>query len=334
MAKKKISLQEIADSLGISKVSVSKALNGQPGIGPEMRQKVIATARELGYVMTRTANRDGNEKFAFFVLKRNFVENENFYTSIYYYLNKYSQKHNQELSTFVITNAEERGGVLPKTAQTGGFNGIYVAGEFEDSFLCRINELGSSVVTIDYRSPRYAFDSVQTDNFFNGYAVSLYLIERGHRNIGFVGGTGYTSNVTDRFYGYRKALAEYGLNFDERNVIVNVDKETGLYSMDFGLPEVMPDAFVCHCDMAAYFLMQKLRACGLSVPGDVSVISFDNTVLGEKCALTTMEISKSTMAAEALSAMTARLANLTAPPRRIYVATKLIERDTVRQAVN
>jgi len=64
------------------------------------------------------------------------------------------------------------------------------------------------------------------------------------------------------------------------------------------------------------------------------VISFDNTVLGEKCLLTTMEISKSTLAAEALSAMTARLANLTAPPRRVYVTTKLIERDTVRDISN
>ena len=66
---------------------------------------------------------------------------------------------------------------------------------------------------------------------------------------------------------------------------VNNNTETGVYTLDIDLPDPLPDAFVCHCDMAAYFLIQRLTMCGIKVPEDVSVISFDNTKLSESCLL-------------------------------------------------
>ena len=83
-------MQQIADKLGISKVSVSKAINNQEGISQELRKKILSVAVEMGYMPKKkfTTTDKQDYKLAFFTPKRYFFENENFYSQIFYYLNK------------------------------------------------------------------------------------------------------------------------------------------------------------------------------------------------------------------------------------------------------
>ena len=101
MANGKVTMQMIADKLGVTKVSVSKALNNQPGISDKLRTEINKAALELGYNKHMIHKRASNN-FAFVVPKRFFLENENFYTTIYYYLNKQCQKTGQILSNIVV----------------------------------------------------------------------------------------------------------------------------------------------------------------------------------------------------------------------------------------
>ncbi len=333
MKNDKVTMQVIADRLGVTKVSVSKALNGQPGISGRLRGEIVRTALELGYKRKSIPAGQRSGSLAFVVPKRFFLENENFYTTIYYYLNKRCQAAGQALSNFVVNSREESGLELPLLLKERPFDGIFVAGEIDDGYLGRLEELQTPVVLIDFYKAMKNLDCVITDNFYLGYCAANYLIENGHRKIGFIGDVRETASIMDRYYGYRKALESHRLPVNESWHLVNNDPRTGVYTLDYALPDPLPTAFVCHCDMAAYFLIQSLGKAGFSIPGDVSVISFDNTDLscGTTPKLSTFDIDRKEIADKAFDRMMLRIGNAGADPERIYISNRFIERESVRR---
>lgn len=333
MARNKVSMQTIADYLKISKVTVYKALNNQPYVSEELRERILQTAAELGYAGKEKQENPLHKNLAFIVPKRFFLESDNFYTTIFYHLNNLCHKDGLTLTLYVIKREDELGCQVPYTLSRDNCDGIFITGEMTADYIRAVDGLGLPTLLTDFYETDARHDCVIADNFLNGFSAANYLIEKGHRDIGFVGRVGQTLSIADRFYGYRKALSAHALEYDPRWHLSNNDPDTGVYSLDIPLPETLPTAFVCHCDRAAYFLIQRLQMAGLSVPGDISVISFDNTTLAENArpALTTVDISTKEIARSAYAQLRKRIADNTLPAQRIYIQSNIIERDSVAQ---
>ena len=152
------------------------------------------------------------------------------------------------------------------------------------------------------------------------------LVDQGHRKIDFVGQPGATNSITDRYFGYRRTLLSNGLPFQEDWVLVNNDTSTGLYTPAIPLPQEMPTAFVCHCDMAAHYLLGTLNEHGYQCPRDVSIMSFDNTRLAETCCppLTSVDIDPREFSRMALELLTNE--ELRRTTTRFYLPATLVER--------
>ncbi len=332
MKNNKISMQTIADYLNISKVTVYKALNNQQYVSDELRKKIIQTAKELGYLKTANKNQALNNSLAFIVPKRFFLENDNFYTTIFYYLNKACHNDGLILSLYVINNEDESNCTIPNISSLNECDGIFIAGEMKDKYINSIGELGLPILLIDFNKPDLNYDTVIVDNFFNGYTATNYLIEKGHTNIGFVGIPSQTSNISDRFFGYQKALVSNNLNYNPAWHLANNNHITGVYSLETVLPKVLPTAFVCHCDRSAYFLIQRLNMENIKVPEDISIISFDNTDLAENSTpkLTTIDINTKVIAERSYAQLRSRIDNSNLLQQRIYIPCRIVERDSVR----
>jgi LacI family transcriptional regulator len=329
MNTKNVTMQAIADYLGITKVSVSKALNNQPGVSDDLKQKILEVSVRMGYSKRGgQKNVVDTKRLAFLISKRFFLESENFYTQIYYYLSQECLQKNINLSLFIISSKDEESVLLPLSF--GELDGVFVAGEVNNKYIEAILNHSIPVVAIDFYNHHIQTDCVITDNFYASYLATLHLIENGHKQIGFVGDPNYTSSVTDRFYGYLKAIRVNGLEYREEWNIVNNDS-SGAYIMDYALPDTLPTAFLCHCDMAAWHLMQRFKTLGISVPEQVSLVSFDNTELSQNCTppLTTVDISKREFAHKSLQQMLWRLSNISSEPQRVYLNTQLIKRSSV-----
>ncbi|MCL2662125.1 MAG: LacI family DNA-binding transcriptional regulator [Oscillospiraceae bacterium] len=323
--KKRTTMQNIADRLDISKVSVSKALGNQPGVSDDLRKLIISTASKMGYVPNQLPSE--KKKFAFVVPKRFFLETDKFYNVIFYYMNgSYLRKNTTLVPVIVNIKTED-------SADDYGFyeeyDGIFLTGELSDKYTSMISGTGKPIVAIDFYKTDLDVPCVLIDNFHIGHRVTRYLIERGHRDIGFVGNINQTSSISDRYYGYLKALQEINVSLCDDWIISNNDARTGLYEINTALPSVMPTAFVCHCDMAAYFLSCNLQNKGIAIPGDVSLISFDNTELSKASGLTSVDIDKRDIASTAIRAMDMLIRN-EEYRNRYYVSTKLISRDSVK----
>lgn len=335
MTQKNITMQTIADQLGISKVSVSKALNNQPGVSEDLKRRVIETAYKVGYIKSRNVrNQLKIKKLGFLVPKHYFLESENFYRVIYYYLSKECASKNINLVLYIINADNEKNLTLPFSLTQDELDGLFIAGEVSNGYIHLLRNLDMPLIAIDFYKPGISFDCIVTDNFYASFLATMYLVDCGHKNIGFVGNPNSTSSIMDRYYGYLKALRQSNLKFCEDWLIVNND-QSGTYFYNYSLPSPMPTAFVCHCDMAAHHLMIKLQNQDISIPNDVSIISFDNTDLSSRCIpqLTTVDINKKEIAERAFHQMNWRINNLKSEPQRIIISTHLIERESVRKLI-
>ncbi len=328
-ASQKVTMDDIAKKLGITKVSVSKAINNQPGLSDKLREEIIKLANEVGYTKGKVNSPVYN--LAFISPKRFFLEDDTFYTTIYYYINKHCINTNDTLRCFVINNDQETKCEIPSQLYRDAFDGIFLGGQLSSTYLERLKEIKSAFVAIDFYSQDFDADCIITDNYYMGFRVTNYLIKHGHKKIGFVGDITQTSSICDRYFGYLKALRLAGLSSCDDWVLINSNAVTGDYIVDINLPREIPTAFVCHCDKAAFMLIQTLENSGIRVPADVSVISFDNTSICEMMSpkLTSVEIDRKLIANQSMRLMQARISNPNAPYQKIYNNSVIIERSSV-----
>lgn len=322
-------MQDIADQLGISKVSVFKALSGQKGVSEELRQRIFDVAQQLGY---HKGTAESSFHFAFVVSKHFFLETDAFYSEMYYYFNKQCIQRGHSTTLIIVNGPDEAKHVLPVQLEKSTFHGIAVAGEMTDSYLQLLSTLNLPMVLMDFESHVMDSHAILTDNFYWGFRTARYLISRGHKKIGFVGQPGATNSITDRYLGYRKALMAYQLPYQDEWLIVNNDLKSGLYRSNITLPQDMPTAFICHCDMAAHYLMGTLEMQNIRCPRDVSIISFDNTKLAESSqpGLTSVNIDTRAFAQQAQDTLIAILQGDKKAESRIYIPAGLVERQSVQ----
>jgi LacI family transcriptional regulator len=119
-----------------------------------------------------------------------------------------------------------------------------------------------------------AHPSVRVDNVAATRSATVYLVGLGHRRIAFIGGPEGSSTAQDRLLGYRRAMAEADLTRCERGT--DFDERGGYDATRSLLDEMLPTAVLCANDRMAFGAYAALADAGLSVPGDVSVVGFDD----------------------------------------------------------
>ncbi len=297
---KKVSLATIAERLNVSTVTVHKALKGYSGVSPALRERILALANELGY--ERAPQTAGALNFIH-IIQKDFLlsANEQYYTVIYYYLNRECTAIGAKLHFVVHDSLSATIANLKSILQETAINGIFIAGQIERSLLAEIEKFKLPVVCIDFFSSDYPFNYIYVDNYYAGYTLAKYLIERGHRRICFVGDIKFSNAIADRYFGYLRALNRFNIS-EHLHINANIERSYSAVELNF---DEMPTAFICHCDRAASVLYNHLEKQGYRIPQDVSVIGFDNTEICTVLAppLTSFGLDKELLAAQAFQLM-------------------------------
>ncbi|MDR3338377.1 MAG: LacI family DNA-binding transcriptional regulator [Treponema sp.] len=326
MAKDKVTLSKIAEQLGVSKITVSRALKGQPGVSESLRREARLLASKLGYTYERLRSVEGKSRFVFLVPKRFFLAGDIFYHEIYYHLNSLCVENNADLFVNILEAGAEAQGSLPD--DIAGADGIFIGGEVAEPVVRAIAALSVPCVAIDFNVINGLLSCVIIDNYMVGIMAAEYLIKQGYRKIGFVSADS-TSSASDRLHGFTRVLGQKNLPFRKEWNIVNYDEAATAYIMDFALPEEMPEAFICYNDVTAYYFVEKLKSSGYHVGRDVGIVSIDNTNMAASCAppLTCINIDRSRFAAEAMGLMKEQLKG-NAAVRRVYLNINIVERES------
>lgn len=286
---KTVRLKDIADRIGVSTVTVSKALSGQKGMSEDLREKIHALADEMGYVPSVSRKQDfSNKSYTIGVLiSENFMsEYSSFYTRMHQQVSQIAMDRGCFTMLEVISADNEKNKVIPRLVEDKKIEGIVVVGRLDQEYLSAIKEQsGIPMVFLDFCNHSGDEDAVVSDSYNGAYCLTNYLFDMGHKDIAFVGTILASGVITDRYLGYTKSLMEHGQPYRGDWIIYDRDLETGVmdYNKFFKLPKKMPTAFFCNCDMAASMLIRKLNENGYRVPEDISVVGYDNYLFPGLC---------------------------------------------------
>lgn len=327
-------MKDIADKLGISIVTVSKALNDKEGVSEELRAKIKETAQEMGYRYNIAARsmKDGYSYNIGVIIAERFVgPHQSFYLQFYQHIARLLEQENYYGVLHILSDDDEKQLKLPKIYFDRNVDGFIVLGQLSRSYIDLLHKTDIPFIFLDFYTDQTEVDAIISDNFFGVYEMTNYLIKQGHEKIAFVGSIYSTSSIQDRFLGYYKSLLEHQIPLHERYVIPDRD-EKGAY-IELDLPEDdMPTAFVCNCDQIAYHLINTLNKKGYRVPEDCSVVGFDNDIYATLTEpnLTTIEVDVEEMSRTAVKLITEKVKNNQARYGRILVMGTIIHRDSVR----
>ena len=169
---------------------------------------------------------------------------------------------------------------------------------------------GSPMVVVDSEDENRKIPSIYPDDEMAGYDATNRLIQAGCKRIVYYGSSITIIAQGERFAGYRRALADAGIPFDEQ-LVVNVEEATNAAS-EAGrvFDEIKPDGIFCFNDVRATFIYEAARERSVGIGTDVSVISIDNQPLITnvlKPALTTLELPHYEMGFEAVHQLVAMI---------------------------
>lgn len=273
---KKPSMRDIGKAVGVSAVTVSRAMAGKPGMSPDMRNRIMAKAEEMGYAYPEPVRPDGPSRLDIGVLvPEAFFGTNSFYAAMYKRLvQKLAEEGHFTLLELLESREEERLEV-PKLISGQRVSGLILLGQPSKEYYRMIAQQKLPVLFLDFYDEQASADSVVGDNSYGCYRLASHLIKNGHRRIGFVGNYRATSSIMDRYLGFCRAMLVHDLPLREDWVIMDRGLDNQLLDR-MKLPEDMPTAFVCNCDVVARRLMNQLQEMGLRVPEDISVTGFDD----------------------------------------------------------
>lgn len=300
---KAVTLSHIAKIVGVSTVTVSKAMSDKSGVSEEMRRKIKEVASQLGYqvVTTQKKERASGTGNLGILIPAGFLDRVNsFYWNMYQYVVTSASEKGYYCILEIVSQEEEAALTMPKMILDGKVDGVILIGQSSKEYTGFLWENPHVPVTfMDFYEANKEYDCVISDGFYGMYLLTDYLIKCGHRKIAFVGTPISTSSITDRYFGYRKALMEQDIPFNQDWVIQDrsVSGDHKAYEA-IPLPQEMPTAFACSSDYTADVLINGLREAGYLVPEDISVVGFDNCEWDKvvKVPITSYDVRKDRMA--------------------------------------
>lgn len=314
---KSVKLGDIAAIVGVSTVTVSKALSDQKGVSEELRAQIKQLADEMGYQSpSEIRKKTAKKKYNIGVLIQEIYLDKypSFYWQLYQVLNKKAVSRGCFTMLEFVTRDSVMKAEMPMILEDDKVDGIVVVGSMGRDYLEKLEKTSKVPIEyMDYYDNSRSVDTVISNSFYGSYMLTNYLYDMGHRDIAYVGTVGTTNSITDRYLGYMKSLIEHGIPVREDWIIPDRDAVTGKFDMEngFQIPKEMPTAFVCNCDLVAATLIKLLTANGYRVPEDASVVGFDNYLYPGTCDIevTTYDVNIQEMAERTLHKMIKKISN-------------------------
>ncbi len=326
MKTKKVTISDIAAALQISPVSISRALAGQPGVGEELKNKILDKAREMGY--TKNPKNDFASILVLYQQNPYMDDNNN---SMVRGVEKALQNVNADYHVEFVGKEAQAAMALPYKLSKGlRFDGVILIGRFNLDYARLIYREIPNLIFLTGYSPAYDYDNVWFGFCNAGYQLGEYLIKRGHTRIGFAGDCRLFRNK-ERLIGITAALEDYHLPLCPEFCY---DLGAGYHGQlqEQIKQKRLPTAIICDHDITALELIKLLYENQLKVPDDISIVGSGNSEMSTLSipALTTMDLNIEYSSEVTVATLLRRIGRPDKPSESIAILSRLVERDSVR----
>jgi LacI family transcriptional regulator len=325
---RRTTIHDVAAAAGVSVATVSKAVNGRYGIAPATIERVLKVVAELGYESSLVASSMRSRKTGVIgVLVADF---EPFSAEILKGVGAELRDSHYDLLAYAGSNQVQGPGWESRSLQR--LSGTLIDGAIIVTPTVVSASADIPIVAIDPHTGRADLPTVESDSFTGARNATQYLIELGHTRIGFIGGRADLRSAALRDAGYRRALGDAGIPFDASLV------RTGQYLREISREPALsllrapdrPTAIFAANDLSGIAILEVATELGLDVPGDLSVVGFDDIPEASQVTppLTTIRQPMQTLGATAARMVVALMAGETLDATHLLLPTRLVVRAT------
>ena len=331
-SKRKPTIYEVAEAAGVSRQTVSRVLNGKVDVASDTQDRIQSVIDDLGYTTNLAARSMRSQKknlvglimpdiaypFAIEVMKgvnRAIAESE-FDLLVYTTgdVRKSGRASHEQKYVSLLTNSISDGVIIVAP----------VAGEFN---------IDAPIVSIDPLASNPNYPSVHATNYQGAIDAMAYLLDQGHRRIGYISGRAELESSNRRLMGYRDSLEKAGIPIDE-SLIASGDytTETGVSgARELLAIENPPTAIFASNDQMAMGVFQVAEELGIRIPDDLSVVGFDNIAESKYMGLTTVDQFILEMGYVATQMLIKLINGATLDDQTYRMQTQLVVRNSCRE---
>ncbi len=278
---KEITIYDIAKHLNISATTVSRGLKDHPTINKNTRKKIFEAARHLGYRSNTFASslRSNKTHTIGIIVPR---LNSYFMSSVLAGMEDAASRENYNLIISQSLESAEKEVANAHTMFNKRVDGLLVSLAYDTENITHFEAFfkkGLPVIFFDRVYSHSESTCIVIDNYKAAYEVTKHLIDNGCRRIMHLGGNMLRNVYSERLRGYKQALRDHKISFDEKLVhISKLNEEAGTEAAKFILKmgHKKPDGVFAANDTAAVYCMLKLKEAGIRIPGDVAFAGFNN----------------------------------------------------------
>ena len=326
----RVTLQDVADAVGVSRSTVSLVLSNHPRISEETRQRVQDSVDKLGYVYDRRAASLRTKQSFTVGLIITDIKNR-FYAELTSGIENTLAEANYIALLGSTTDRMENQERLLATMRELRADGIILCparGTPPESIVRFSRQLPTILIT------RYLagidVDYVGIDNELGARRATEHLIERGHRRIAFIGGSNDSSARQDRLRGLISILEKHRIPLDPCLMVTSAVTRNAGYRAIQQVASIAnpPTAVLCYNDEVAFGVMLGLRSCGLEPGRDVAVVGFDdvNEASLWNPPLSTVSATPTQMGQQAANLLLKRIEQPDRPTQQMILPSTLIIR--------
>jgi DNA-binding LacI/PurR family transcriptional regulator len=337
----KITLKDIADQVNVSVSTVSRVLNnGATSISSETRNEIFRVSQELGYQKSNDRKKNGKngKKIACILHKMKDKYQDPYFSEIIFGIERELIEQGQILS-FTYEEGDLSHNLLPEEFEADDL-GVIVVGPFEQTILQTVAQQVDFVISVG-GIPKLGIDYVTIDFEKAAETAVNYLIQLNHKKIACISASSSKPHLTEkedgRFIGYKKAMTSHNLPLKPEWI------ENGYFTIEGGYAAMKrileanerPSAVFIASDLMAHGAYRAIQEVGLTISGDISIISFDDIEMSEYVnpPLTTIRVYKEDMGRLAVKMLLERMEGNIRFPLTTYLPTELIVRKSCGQLI-
>ena len=328
-----ITIVDVAKASGVSYSTVSRVLNGFEHVKESTRERVLAAAKDLGYVANLQARSLAGGKTNVIGLLVPGLDN-GYIGEIVSGADEELFRSNYNMMLYTTHRLQGKEEAYVKSIYSGLTDGLLlIVPTTPVSYLEALQNQNFPYVLVDQSDNTGKSCIVDSTNWQGAYDAVSYLIKLGHTRIAHITGLPELQSATDRLAGYKTAMADHQLPLVDDYLVEGDFHHRSGYQRAIELIELEtpPTAIFAANDLIALGVLDALRDRGLSIPDEMSVIGFDDIpqAIITYPKLTTMRQSLKQMGRVAVKLLLEQLQNPDNIPRRITLKTELIERESV-----
>ncbi|NEW08295.1 LacI family transcriptional regulator [Paenibacillus sp. SYP-B3998] len=352
---KKVSMQQIADRLGLSKYTVSQALSGKSGVSDKNRLRIEEAARAMGYqvkvtkssfpdreAFTEAATEEDNPSrppeitpYMLVWIQTMYQQDNTFWGKVLAGIATASKELRYDHLIVPVPHNTSYQLQIPAYVNQAHCIGHILTGKFPSLSIISLKQTGLPIVLIDHYEPLVDVDCVLNNNMDSGKIACQRLLALGCKRIVFIGDDSYAVSFKERWWGCRLAMEDIAGSMDEfslkkwnipycqPSMIPSLERKVSTFH-----PNALPDGIICANDHIALELIPLLKRRDFEIPEQIRVIGLDNidAAAYSHPPLSTIELAKEALGIRAVETLLYRRKHPGRQTEKIMLTSSFIAR--------